>query len=98
MVKTAFHELGFANADELATKSRLMSFVSTEIRKRKLTQVLAGELLGLDQPNVSALMNEKIIRFSVEKLMDLVVKLGFDVSIHIEGHGVALEVPVQTAA
>ena len=98
MVKSAFHELGFPNADELVTKSRLMSFVAGEIKKRKLTQVAAGELLGLDQPNVSALVNEKITRFSVEKLIELVVKLGFDVSIHIEGHGVALEVPVQTAA
>ena len=98
MVKSAFHELGFANADELVTKSRLISFVAGEIKKRKLTQVVAGELLGLDQPNVSALVNEKITRFSTEKLMELVVKLGFDVSIHIEGHGVALEVPVQTAA
>ena len=98
MVKSAFHELGFANADQLVTKSRLLSFVSAEIKKRKLTQAAAGELLGLDQPNVSALVNEKITRFSVEKLMELVVKLGFDVSIHIEGYGVALEVPVQTAA
>ena len=98
MVKSAFHELGFANADELVTKSRLMSFVAAEIKKRKLTQVASGELLGLDQPNVSALVNEKITRFSVEKLMELVVKLGFEVSIHIEGHGVALHVPVQAAA
>ena len=98
MVKSAFHDLGFANADELVTKSRLLRFVANEIKKRKLTQAAAGKLLSLDQPNVSALVNEKITRFSVEKLMEFVVKLGFDVSIHIEGHGVALEVPVQTAA
>ena len=98
MVKSAFHELDFPNADELVTKSRLMSFIAEEIKQRRLTQVSAGELLGLDQPNVSALVNEKISRFSVEKLMELVVKLGFDVSIHIAGRGVVLEVPVQTAA
>ena len=98
MVKSAFHELGFANADELITKSRLLSFVAKEIKKRKLTQAAAGELLGLDQPNISALVNEKIARFSVEKLMELVVKLGFEVSIHIEGNGMTLEVPVQSAA
>ncbi len=98
MVKSAFHELGFVNADELITKSRLLSFVAKEIKKRKLTQAAAGELLGLDQPNISALVNEKIARFSVEKLMELVVKLGFEVSIHIEGNGIALAVPVQTAA
>jgi predicted XRE-type DNA-binding protein len=31
--------------------------------------VAAGEILGLDQPNVSALIKEKISRFLGEKLM-----------------------------
>ena len=98
MVKSAFHELGFENADELVTKSQLIRFVASEIRKRSMTQIVAGELLGLDQPNVSALMNEKITRFSVEKLMELAARLGFAVTIHIEGHGIQVDVPVQSAA
>jgi predicted XRE-type DNA-binding protein len=98
MTKTAFQELGFANADELATKSQLIRFVATEIKKRGLTQVAAGDILGLDQPNVSALINEKISRFSVEKLMMFSAKLGFAVSIHIEGHGKKINVPVEVAA
>jgi predicted XRE-type DNA-binding protein len=98
MVKSAFHELGLSNADELVTKSQLIRFVASEIRKRGLTQIVAGELLGLDQPNVSALMNEKITRFSVERLMDFSTKLGFSVSIHIEGNGIKFDVPVQSAA
>ncbi len=98
MTKTAFHELGFSNADELVTKSQLIRLVSSEIRKRGLTQNMAGDILGLDQPNVSALVNEKITRFSVEKLMTYASKLGFAVSIHVEGHGVSVDVPVQTAA
>jgi predicted XRE-type DNA-binding protein len=76
----------------------LMRLVVAEIQKRNLTQSAAGEILGLDQPNVSALVNEKISRFSVEKLMSFAGKLGFTVSIHIEGHGVSVELPVQSAA
>lgn len=98
MTKSAFHELELANADELEVKSRLMRFLAEEIRKRGLTQKAAGELLGLDQSNVSALVNEKISRFSVEKLMALAGRLGFAVSIRIEGGGVTLDVPVQNAA
>jgi predicted XRE-type DNA-binding protein len=98
MTKTAFHELGFADADELAAKSKLMRFVAGEIKKRGLTQAAAGEILGLDQPNVSALVNEKISRFSVEKLMEFAAKLGFAVTIHIEGNGVRFDVPVRSAA
>ena len=98
MTKTAFHELGFSNADELVTKSQLIRLVSSEIRKCGLTQNMAGDILGPDQPNVSALVNEKISRFSIEKLMTYVSKLGFAVSIHVEGRGVSVDVPVQTAA
>ena len=98
MTRTAFHELELPNADELAVKSRLVRFVAGEIRKRGLTQKAAGELLGLDQSNVSALVNEKISRFSVEKLMSLAGRLGFDVSIHIEGEGVKLALPFSDAA
>jgi predicted XRE-type DNA-binding protein len=98
MTQSAFHELELNNADELVTKSRLIRLVSAEIRKRGLTQVAAGEILTLDQPNVSALVNEKISRFSVEKLMSFASKLGFSVSIHLEGHGVSLDVPVKAAA
>ncbi len=98
MTKSAFHELELANADELLVKSRLMRFLAEENRKRRLTQKAAGKLLGLDQSNVSALVNEKISRFSIEKLMTLAGRLGFAVTIHIEGGGVTLDVPVQNAA
>ncbi len=97
-VKSAFEELGFENFAELESKSQLMILIVSELKRRKLTQVAAGKLLELDQPNVSALVNEKISRFSVEKLMSLASKLGFAVSIHVEGHGVSVDVPVQSAA
>ncbi len=97
-VPSAFHEIGLPDADELVTKSRLLRFVAEEIRRRRLTQKEAGDLLGLDQPNVSALMNEKLSRFSVQKLMRLVGRLGYKVSIHVEGSGVAFDVPYPEAA
>ena len=98
MTKSAFHDLDLLNADELVTKSRLIQLVAAEIAKRGVTQSVAGDILNLDQPNVSALMNEKISRFSVEKLMEFAGKLGFAVTIHIEGNGVELDVPVQSAS
>ena len=96
--KSGFHELGMPDADELVVKSRLIRFVAEEVRRRKLTQKDAGELLVLDQPNVSALMNEKLSRFSVQKLMAFVGRLGFKVSIHVEGSGIVFDVPYQHAA
>jgi predicted XRE-type DNA-binding protein len=97
-IKSAFEELGFENHSELESKSQLMVLIVRELKRRKLTQAAAGKLLGLDQPNVSALVNERINRFSVEKLMDFAARLGFSVSIHIEGYGTKLDVPVEAAA
>jgi predicted XRE-type DNA-binding protein len=96
--KSAFHELGLPDADELQVKADLLRFVASEISKRGMTQKDAGDLLNLDQPNVSALVNEKLSRFSVQKLMALVSRLGFAVSIHVEGTGVAFDVPLRRAA
>ena len=97
-VSSAFQALDLPNADELAAKSRIVRVLTAEISKRKLTQKQAGVLLGLDQSNVSALVNEKISRFSLEKLMMLAGRLGFDVSIRIEGEGIKLDVPYPDAA
>jgi predicted XRE-type DNA-binding protein len=97
-VKNAFEELGFENHAELESKSRLMILIVNDLKRRKLTQAAAGKLLGLDQPNVSALVNEKISRFSLEKLMELSAKLGFSVSIHVKGHGKMVDVPFAVAA
>ena len=96
--RSAFHELGLPDADELVAKSRLMRFVATEVRRRNLTQKEAGDLLGLDQPNVSALVNEKLSRFSIQKLMTLASRLGFAVSIKVEGGGLSLDVPYERVA
>jgi predicted XRE-type DNA-binding protein len=96
--KSAFHELGLPDADELQVKADLLRFVASEIKGRGLTQKEAGELLDLDQPNVSALINEKFSRFSIQKLMALLGRLGFAVSIHVEGRNVTLDVPYRRAA
>lgn len=96
--RSAFHELGLADADELVVKADLLRFIVGELKSRRLTQKQAGDLLGLDQPNVSALVNEKLSRFSIQKLMEFVGRMGFAVSIHVEGDDTILDVPVYRAA
>lgn len=93
-VDARFGQSRSPDAGELVLKSRLIRVIAGEIRKRGLTQAEAGGLLGLDQPNVSALVNEKISRFSVDKLMTFLARLGFDVSIRIKGRGQTLDMPV----
>jgi len=54
------------------------------LRARRLTQVEAAGLLGIDQPKVSALICGRLSRFSIEKLIGFLLLLGRDVSITIK--------------
>ncbi len=65
------------------TKVQLAALVTKSIANRHLGQADAARLLGLTQPKVSALANGKLSGFSVEKLMELLTKLGAEVEIII---------------
>ena len=78
-----FADLGFADADERQTKTRLALELNGIITSRKLRQVDAGELLGIPQPKVSALANYRLDGFSVERLMAYLTALNQDVEIII---------------
>jgi predicted XRE-type DNA-binding protein len=53
------------------------------IKERGLTQAQAGEILGIQQPRVSALMRNRSGAFSVERLMDFLTALGQNVEITV---------------
>src|SRR3954468_9084541 len=71
-----FADLGFAEPEEELTKAELASQIRQVIRRRRLTQVAAAALMGIDQPKVSALLNGRLTNFSTERLMRLLTALG----------------------
>lgn len=79
-----FADLGVANPDEELAKAKLASHIRQAIQRRRLTQVRAGSLMGLDQPKVSALMNGRLGGFSSDRLMRLLTALGQDVEIVVK--------------
>jgi predicted XRE-type DNA-binding protein len=76
-----FADLGFADATERQTKTRLAIALNHVIEERGLKQVAVAKLLGIPQPKVSALVNYRLDGFSVERLMEFIVALGRDVEI-----------------
>jgi predicted XRE-type DNA-binding protein len=78
-----FADLGYADAEDRQTKTRLALEINSIIKGRKLKQVEAGELLGIPQPKVSALANYHLDGFSVERLMSYLTALSQDVEIVI---------------
>lgn len=76
-----FSDLGFENAEEELLKSDLTAEIAGLIKKRKLTQVQAAKILGVDQPRISSLLSGRLDLFSVEMIMHFLTALGQDVQI-----------------
>ena len=79
-----FTDLGVAEPEEELTKAQLASHIRHTIKRRRLTQLQAGHLMGLDQPKVSALMNGRLAGFSSDRLMRFLAALGQDVEIVVK--------------
>src|SRR3954465_14390328 len=78
-----FADLGLKNPEELLAKAELVQRIADIIAERKLTQVRAANLLGIDQPKVSALLRGKLDGFSTDRLFRFLNALGKDVEIVI---------------
>ena len=78
-----FADLGIQNPEEALAKAELARQIGKIIKKKKLTQKQAAEILGVDQPKVSALIRGRLRSFSLERLIHFLNELGQDVSIMI---------------
>ena len=78
-----FADLGLPHPEQELLKARLTLQIYRDITARDLTQVQAGEILGIKQPQVSLLMRNRSGNFSVERLMDFLTALGYDVEIRV---------------
>lgn len=78
-----FLDLEVAGAADQLIKARLVSKIADVVRARALTQTAAAELLGIDQPKVSAMLAGQFRGYSVERLMRFLVALGHDVEISV---------------
>ena len=80
-----FEDLGFGpdEAEHLRIRSALMATLRQVIQDRGLTQAKAAALLGVTQPRVSDLMRGKIDLFSIDTLVDMLARAGFQVNLRV---------------
>ncbi|MEA5575337.1 helix-turn-helix transcriptional regulator [Anabaena sp. UHCC 0451] len=79
-----FADLGLPNSDEMLAKAELARKISQAISAHGLTQMEAAELLGIDQPKVSALIRGKLTGFSLERMFRFLNAFGSDVEITVK--------------
>ena len=79
-----FADLGLENPDELLVKAELARKISKIITQQKMSQAEVAELLGVDQPKISALINGKLSGFSTVRLFRFLNAMGRDVEIVVK--------------
>ena len=76
-----FADLGFANPEEELLKAKLVREIRAIIKHRKLTQAKAAAMLGLKQPDVSALVTGRVDKFSIDRLVRCLGRLDYKVDV-----------------
>lgn len=78
-----FADLGIKDADERYTRAALGVQVMKILTERDLSQNEAAEMLGIRQPEVSAIMRARFRKFSQERLIGFLNKLNQKVTIQV---------------
>jgi predicted XRE-type DNA-binding protein len=78
-----FADLGLPNPEQELMKARLTLRIHRIIQDRGMTQMEAAAALGVKQPHVSWLMNNRAGSFSVGRLLEFLTRLGQDVEVTV---------------
>jgi predicted XRE-type DNA-binding protein len=79
-----FADLGVSNPNLALTKAKLIQRIRELLAERKLTQAQAAELIGLDQPKVSALLRGNVAGYTIDRLFRFLNALGQQIEISIK--------------
>lgn len=82
--KSAYHELGFPDADAMLLKAQLVMKIAEILKARGWTQQESAKTLGLTQPKLSRMLRGQFRGISEIKMMDCLVRLGHGVKIVVE--------------
>ncbi|MCF6776102.1 helix-turn-helix domain-containing protein [Thiotrichales bacterium 19X7-9] len=77
-----FEDLGFDNAEELQAKASLARHIMLTIKQKKLKQKEVETLTGVNQGDISKIINGHCDRYSIDKLLNILRKLGQDIEIN----------------
>lgn len=78
-----FADLGIANPELALAKAQLVQRIRDLIAAKRLTQAKAAELLGLDQPKVSALVRGRVEGYTLDRLFRYLHALGQKIEIKV---------------
>lgn len=81
-----YADTGHPNPEEAMAKAELAILISSAIKRKKLTQKKAAELIGVDQPKISAIIRGQLSGFTIDRLFRFLIALGMDIFIEAKPH------------
>ena len=84
--RNVFKDIGVPNAEEHLVKAQLVFKIDGILKRRRIKQKEAADLLGVRQPDISKMLRGEFRQFSVERLLRFLVKLNQDVEIVVKPH------------
>ncbi len=82
--QNVFEDFGSIDSEQALVKSNLAMYIQDALEGQSLTQREAGELMGIDQAKVSAIVNGKLKGFTIERLLKFLNALDVDVEIKLK--------------
>ncbi len=79
-----YADLGYENPEEMLLKAHLVTLLSKAIKAKGLNQYQAAEVLGIDQPKVSALVRGQFRGYSLERLFKFLNALDLNVEVNVK--------------
>ena len=76
-----YAQLGLPNPEERQLKSQLMHVFNDAVARMGLNQADVADRVGINQADVSRIFHGQGARFSVERLMGVIGRLGIDLDI-----------------
>jgi predicted XRE-type DNA-binding protein len=76
-----FAGLGFDNPEEELLKAKLVREISAIIKRRRLTQAKAADLMGVIQPDMSAIVTGRTVKSPIERLARCIDRLGYEIDV-----------------
>jgi predicted XRE-type DNA-binding protein len=81
-----FADLGLPDANTHFLKAQIVSEIYRLTKGSKLTQAMAGKLMGITQPEVSRMFKGQFREYSVDRLMGFLTGFDRDVEIVVKPH------------
>ncbi|WP_225223938.1 helix-turn-helix domain-containing protein [Limnohabitans radicicola] len=79
-----FHDLGFAEAQNLLLRADLVSHIRKVILKLDITQAEAAKRAGISQPRMNDLVKGRTHKFTLDALVNVAAQLGYTVKLSVK--------------